>query len=100
MGGWIVYCDAIPFALIADNSVYLEVDDQNRARFEQRGLEAFRPFPEKDSVISYHLAPPEIFEDTDALKDWVGSAIEVGRRAAEKKTARKKSAAKRGKAAR
>ncbi len=90
-GGYCMYCDGVVFALVARNAGFLKADDENRAGFEARGLQAFRPFEGTESM-SYYEAPPEIFEDQDAMKLWCGGSVEAGRRAQSKK---KKKVAKR-----
>lgn len=81
MGGWVLYCDGVVFALIAAGALYLKGDTLTIPLFEARGLAAFRPFPDKPDVMKYFQAPPEIFEDPDAMREWVGGAVEAGRRA-------------------
>lgn len=80
-GGHTVYGDGVPFGLVADNTLYLKVDDQNRAAFTDRGLGAFRPFADQDATMSYYPAPPELFESPDGLTEWAAPALEAGRRA-------------------
>ena len=75
-----LYCDGYVFGVVARNALYLKTDDANRARFQDRGLAAFRPFEGKDEAMSYHQAPPEIFEDDDAMRDWVTAAVEASKR--------------------
>ncbi|HYP06228.1 MAG TPA: TfoX/Sxy family protein [Bryobacteraceae bacterium] len=79
-GGYCLYCDGIVFALVAGNAVYLKADDENRSRFEDRGLRRFKPFEDRNETMSYYEAPPEIFEDSDAMKDWIGESVNAGRR--------------------
>ena len=43
-GGAGVYSGDYFFALIADDVLYLKVDDTNRPDFEERGMGPFRPF--------------------------------------------------------
>lgn len=88
MGGWIVYCDGFICALIANNEVYLKGDAKNIPAFEARGLKAFRPFDDQDVVMNYFQAPPEIFEDSDAMRRWVGGALEASKRAKKKPKAK------------
>src|SRR5690349_8585260 len=66
MGGHILYCDCIVFALVAKNTLYLKADEQTRGRFEALGLKPFYPFEGKASM-SYYQPPPEFFEDADAM---------------------------------
>lgn len=89
-GGWCLYCDGFVFALIADGAVFLKGDSENIPLFEKRGLKPFKPFPDKDDVMKYFQAPPEIFEDADALKEWCGGAVAAGRRAAKPARAKTK----------
>jgi DNA transformation protein len=79
-GGHCLYCDGVVFALIAANVLYLKADGVNQPEFEARGLEPFRPFEDRSGVMRYYAAPPEIFEDPDALKRWVSGAVDAGRR--------------------
>ena len=85
-GGHCLYCDGTVFALIARNTLYLKADSVNQPEFEDRALEPFNPFDRPKGVMRYFTAPPEIFEDPDAVKHWAGGAIEAGRRS--KKTKR------------
>lgn len=96
MGGHCLYLNDVVFALVADNTLYLKVDPETKPRFTARGLEPFRPFPDKDSAMGYHLAPPEFFDNQDAALEWGRLAVEAGQRAQAKKKPKKKRAAKRG----
>jgi DNA transformation protein len=89
-GGHCFYCDGIVFALMAGNSLYLKADDLSRPEFEKRGLGSFHPFGDPRTSMSYYAAPPEIFEDPDALKLWAGGAVEAGRRSKKPKKRSKK----------
>jgi DNA transformation protein and related proteins len=80
-GGYCLYCDGTVFALVANNALYLKADDENRDRFLARGMKAFKPFEDRDEVMSYYEAPAEIFENPDAMKEWVGGSISAGQRA-------------------
>ena len=80
-GGHGVFLDGVMFGLIADEVLYLKVDDGNRGRFEEAGLEPFvyasggRP-----TTMSYHRAP-DVLEDWNALSPWVAGALDAARRA-------------------
>jgi len=91
-GGHAVYCDGTVFALVASDTLYLKVDGLNRAEFEASGLAAFHPFGDERMVMQYYQAPPEIFEDVDALQRWGGGAVAAGRRATGRKTTKKRAA--------
>lgn len=89
-GGHCLYCHGVVFALVADDELYLKVDDVNRPEFEAAGLKPFRPFPDQDVVMQYYPAPAEMFDSEAGLARWAGGAIEAGRRKADRKRARKK----------
>lgn len=84
MGGWVLYCDGVVFALVDDGALYLKGDAGNIPAFEARGLRPFQPFGD-GMTMKYYQAPPEIFEDEREMKRWVGGAVEAGRRARRKK---------------
>ena len=86
-GGYCIYCDGTVFAIVAGNALFLKADDENRPQFVARGLLPFRPF-EGEGSMSYYQAPPEVFEDTDAMKEWGGSAVSAGRRASQSRPPR------------
>ena len=88
MGGNILYCDGVVFALVARDMLYLKVDDENRPHFEDQGLKAFRPF-DGPGVMQYYEAPAQLFEDPDVLMHWGRNAIGAGLRAKSKKRPRK-----------
>jgi DNA transformation protein len=73
------------FALVADQTLYLKVDDTTRPQFEALGLKPFRPFEDRPEVMQYYPPPAEFFEDADAMDRWGRAAVEVGRRAKDKK---------------
>jgi DNA transformation protein len=87
-GGFCLYCDGAVFALVAHNALFLKADDGNRERFISRGLKAFKPYEDREGVMSYFEAPPEIFEDRDAIKEWVGGSITAGQRASQSRPRR------------
>jgi DNA transformation protein and related proteins len=84
-GGYCLYCDGVVFGLVANNQVFLKADEVNRPDFEARNLPAFRPFDDQDVVMQYYEAPPEVYENHDAVRHWCGGALEAGRRSRVKK---------------
>ena len=83
-GGAGLYMDDVMFAILADDVLYLRTDDSNRQDFEKAGLEPFQPFPEKPTIMPYHEAPSEVFENRDSAIDWVEKALAVARNAKKK----------------
>ena len=93
MGGHILYCDCVVFALIARNTLYLKVDDTTRPRFEALGLKPFQPFEGQSGTMSYYPPPAEFFEDADAMWEWGRAAVAAGMRAKKKPAAKRKRSA-------
>ena len=87
-GGVGLYCQGLFFALIADDTLYLKVDDLTRPDFERMGSAPFRPYEDDAHVMHYYELPADVLEDREAVRAWVERAIEVARRAAEKKSGR------------
>jgi DNA transformation protein len=89
-GGHGIFLEGLMFGLIADNDLYLKVDDKTRDDFLVRGLEPFSYFKkDKEFKLSYYQAPEEALEQADAMREWGNKAYEVALRAASIK--RKKS---------
>ena len=84
-GGVGIYSGGLFFALIAGDTLYLKVDDGNRADFEAAGMGPFHPFDDEKHVMQYYELPADLLEDADRLRPWVDAAIDVARRARKKK---------------
>jgi DNA transformation protein and related proteins len=80
-GGVGIYANDVFFALMADDSLYLKVDEMTRPSFEVLGLGPFRPYGDGGEVMQYYEVPPDVLEDAEALRPWVEAAIAVARRA-------------------
>ena len=81
-GGWGIYRDGRMFGLIAEDTLYLKVDDKNRTAFEAEGLGPFVYDAKNKSVaMSYHEAPPDALDDPSAMRPWALSAYEAALRA-------------------
>lgn len=75
-GGVGIYSDGLFFALIADDALYLKVDDTNRGDFESAGMAAFRPYDD-DRTMQYYELPADLLEDVDGLRAWVRKSLSV-----------------------
>ncbi|SIN98496.1 DNA transformation protein [Parasphingorhabdus marina DSM 22363] len=79
------------FGLIADETLYLKVDDTTRADFE---AEDKRPFVYeskngKQDVASYYELPEALYDEPDVFSDWARKAFDVALRAKKPKKKRK-----------
>src|SRR5437879_12490590 len=75
-GGAGLYCDEFFFALIDNDTLYLRVDDANRADFTTRGMGQFRPYPDRPQLsMSYYETPADVLEDAAALVAWARPSV-------------------------
>src|SRR6185436_6638229 len=91
-GGWGLYHEGLFFALIADETLYLKVDEENRARFEAAGLPPF-VYVTKDGdrmSMSYFQAPPDALESPAVMVEWARLGYAAALRAKTRKPARKR----------
>ena len=95
-GGWGLYHGGLFFALISENVLYLKVDAENRATFDERGLVPFvyeSRLGEK-TVMHYHRAPAEALESAEVMAHWARGSYAAALRAATARPApRRRSAA-------
>ncbi len=87
-GGVGVYAGDLFFALMADDTLYLKVDDATRTRFEARGLGPFRPSGPDGEVMQYYEVPGDVLEDVELLGPWIEDAIAVASRAKRRRSRR------------
>jgi DNA transformation protein len=82
-----VFCDGFMLGMVTDNTLYLRVDDDNRAAFKE--AETFPPlnYEKKGDTIdlSFWRAPERLFDEPDELVTWAQAALAVARRVAAKR---------------
>ena|SRR5438876_11746654 len=82
-----VFCDGVMFGMVADNTLYFRVDDDNRAVFEE--AQSFPPlnYEKKGSTIdlSFWRAPDRLFDEPDELLSWARAALAAAHRVAAKR---------------
>jgi len=82
-----VFCDGAMLGMIADNTLYFRVDDENRATFKE--AESFPPlnYEKKGETIdlSFWRAPERLFDEPDELVAWARAALAAARRVAAKR---------------
>jgi len=84
-GGVGIYSGDLFFALLANDTLYLKVDDSNRPDFEARGMGPFLPFGDERDKMQYYEVPADLLEDPDALRPWAEKAIAVAAKKKSKK---------------
>jgi DNA transformation protein len=82
-----VFCDGVMFGMVTENTLYVRVDDENRATFKE--AEAFPPlnYEKKSSTIdlSFWRVPERLFDEPDELVSWARAALAAARRVAAKR---------------
>lgn len=77
-GGIGLYCDALFFGLIADDTLYFKVDDSTRPDYESRGMRAFRPNERRPQrSLNYYALPVDALEDAEECLRWARRALAV-----------------------
>jgi len=74
-GGVGIYSGEVFFALISRDVLYFRVNDRTRARYEDAGAAQFIASGNRGQAMPYFEVPPDILEDTDALREWMDEAI-------------------------
>lgn len=89
-GGYGIYLEEFMFGLVADDVLYLKVDDENRQQFENADLPPFVFVKDGRPVsMSYYQSPDTLFVDAETLEAWTGPSIAAARRAKQKARRRK-----------
>lgn len=82
-GGHGVYADGRRVGLVADQQLYLKVDDATKVEFAMAGSSPFvYDGKGKPVAMSYWLAPDEALDDADAMARWARHARDAAARAA------------------
>ncbi len=93
-GGAGVYCDAVVFAFIDDDTLFLKTDEGARAAFESEGMGPFT-YLTKDgpgTLMSYWRAPDRLLDEPDEIVLWARRALATARLQSRAKASKKKRA--------
>jgi DNA transformation protein len=82
-----VFCDGVMFGMVTENMLYLRVDDQNRAAFEEAKASPPLNSEKKGETIdlSFWRAPERLFDEPEELVEWARLALAAARRVAAKR---------------
>lgn len=90
-GGFGLYKADLMFGLVADEVLYLKVDDTNRADYEAAGTGPFTYSSNgKTRSMSYWQVPAEVLEDEEIFAQWAEKAFAVALQAKRKPKAKTK----------
>jgi len=76
-GGIGLYSEDLFFGIIARDTLFLKVDDSNRARFVKAGMQPFDPSGDGAGTMKYYAVPLEVLESAVELERWTRGAIQV-----------------------
>ena len=87
-----VFCGGVMLGMVTENTLYVRVDEQNRATFKE--AEAYPPlnYAKKGEMIdlAFWRVPDRLMDEPDELVDWARAALAAARRvAARRKPARR-----------
>ena len=91
-GGAGVYSGDLFFAILAEDTLYLKVDDGNRRAYEALGIQPFA-YVRKDgrmATMSYYPVPSEVLDNPDALAPWARQAMDAAQRGAARQATRRR----------
>jgi DNA transformation protein len=82
MGGHIVFCGALPVALLYDERLYLKVDEESKGSFQEAAGEPFT-YELRGRVVemSYWSPPDDALDAPEAMLPWARRALEASLRA-------------------
>ena len=69
-GGYGIFHEGAMFALISGSTLYLKVNDSNRASFESAGSEQFAHMP-------YYRVPDPVYAAASSLTDWAKTSVAI-----------------------
>jgi DNA transformation protein and related proteins len=81
-GGYGLYQDDLIFAIVVNDVLYLKADVHTRQAFNGKNLPPFTYKAKgKTIALQYYEAPPEVFEQPEAMQEWVQKALAVALKA-------------------
>ena len=81
-----VVCNGLMFGMVMNDTLYLRVDDYNRAVFQEAESVSPPSYQKKGCTIdlSFWRAPDRLFDEPDELVRWAQLALAAARRVAAK----------------
>ncbi|MBT9317008.1 TfoX/Sxy family protein [Leptothoe spongobia] len=90
-GGYGLYADGVMFALIADETLYFKVGDENRADYLEADMGPFRYERHGQPIqMSYYQLPETVLEDPETLLSWIEKAQGAAHRSKKSKKSKKR----------
>lgn len=79
-----VFCEGLMFGMVTEDTLYVRVDDQNRAAFGEAASYPPLNYEKKGSIIdlAFWRVPDRLFDEPDELLTWARAALAAARRVA------------------
>lgn len=83
-----MFCDGVMFGMVADDTLYLRVDELNRAAFEEAAAEPPLNYVKGGRTIdlSFWRLPERLIDEPDELLEWTRTALAAAHRVAARRT--------------
>jgi DNA transformation protein len=83
-----VFCDGVMFGIVAEDTLYVRVDDHNRAAFQEAAAYPPLSYVKQGRTIdlAYWRAPERLLDEPDDLVAWAREALGAAHRVAAKRT--------------
>ena len=81
-----VFCDGLMFGMITEDTLYVRVDDHNKAVFKEAEAAPPLNYENRGRVIdlSFWRTPDRLFDEPDELVEWARLALAAAHRVAAK----------------
>lgn len=76
-GGAALYQEDLAFAMIANDIVYLKVDDTNKEKYIAAGSTQLKPFKNNATVLSFYNIPADVLENADEFVEWAKESLAI-----------------------
>jgi len=82
-----VFCNGLMFGMITNDTLYVRVDDHNRAVFKEAEADPPLSYEKKGRTIdlSFWRVPERLLDEPDELVTWAQAALAAARRVAAKR---------------
>jgi DNA transformation protein len=83
-----VFCDGVMFGMVSDNTLYVRVDEQNKATFQEAASSPPLNYAKKGELIdlAFWRVPERLIDEPDELIEWARAALAAARRVAAKRS--------------
>lgn len=82
-----VFCEGVMLGMVTDDTLYVRVDDQNRAAFKEAASCPPLSYEKQGSSIdlAFWRVPERLFDEPEELLTWERAALAAARRVAAKR---------------